>query len=87
MDFLWRHYRTIGEADGAVKYQNPARARAQLGRDARLRAAGYEVVHFTWPEITRAPGRGRDPARIQPGRPSRGAMTASASASVARAFK
>ena len=31
--------------------------RAQLGRDARLRAAGYEVVHFTWPEITRAPAQ------------------------------
>ena len=59
VDFLWRRYRTIGEADGAMKYENPARARAraQLERDARLRAAGYEVVHFTWPEITRAPGQ------------------------------
>jgi len=56
-DFLWRRYRTIGEADGALKYHNPARARAQLERDARLRAAGYEVVHFTWPEITRAPAQ------------------------------
>jgi hypothetical protein len=55
VDFLWRRYRTIGEADGAVKYETPARARAQLDRDARLRAAGYEVVHFTWPEITRVP--------------------------------
>ena len=27
----------------------------QLDRDARLRAAGFEVVHFTWPQITRAP--------------------------------
>ncbi len=57
VDFLWRRYRTIGEADGALKYQNPARARAQLERDARLRAAGYEVVHFTWPEITRVPAQ------------------------------
>ena len=57
VDFLWRRYRTIGEADGALKYQNPARARAQLERDARLRAAGYEVVHFTWPDITRAPAQ------------------------------
>jgi hypothetical protein len=55
VDFLWRRYRTIGEADGALKYQTPARARTQLERDARLRAAGYEVVHFTWPQITRAP--------------------------------
>lgn len=56
-DFLWRRQRTIGEADGAFKYETPARARAQLDRDARLRAAGYEVVHFTWPEITRVPAQ------------------------------
>jgi very-short-patch-repair endonuclease len=40
-----------------MKYETPARARAQLERDARLRTAGYEVVHFTWPEITRAPAQ------------------------------
>jgi hypothetical protein len=57
VDFLWRRYRTIGEADGALKYQTPARARTQLERDARLRAAGYEVVHFTWPQVTRAPAQ------------------------------
>lgn len=56
-DSLWRRHRTIGEADGAMKYETPARARAQLERDARLRTAGYEVVHFTWPEITRAPAQ------------------------------
>ncbi len=63
-DFLWRHYRTIGEADGALKYQNPARARAQLERDGRLRAAGYEVVHFTWPEITRVPAQVVDAIQV-----------------------
>ncbi len=57
VDFLWKQYRTIAEADGAKKYANPQQARAQLERDARLRAAGYEVVHFTWPEITRVPGQ------------------------------
>ena len=45
----------VGEADGAVKYADPARAMAQLERDTRLRAAGFEVVHFTWREITRTP--------------------------------
>jgi hypothetical protein len=63
-DFLWRRYRTIGEADGAMKYETPDRARAQLGRDARLRAAGYEVVHFTWPEITRVPAQVVDSIRV-----------------------
>ena len=56
-DFLWRRYNTIGEADGAMESETPARARTQLERDARLRTAGYEVVHFTWPQITRAPAQ------------------------------
>ena len=57
VDFLWRRHRTIAEADGAIKYSRPAEAMAQLDRDARLRDAGFEVVHFTWPEITRVPGQ------------------------------
>jgi predicted transcriptional regulator of viral defense system len=56
-DFLWRRFGTIGEADGALKYGDPARAIAQLQRDAKLRAAGFQVVHFTWDEIVRTPGR------------------------------
>ena len=54
-DFLWRDHRTIGEADGAIKYADPSRARAQLRRDTRLRQAGFEVVHFTWDEIIHEP--------------------------------
>jgi very-short-patch-repair endonuclease len=57
VDFLWRAYRTIGEADGAIKYADPSRALAQLQRDAELRAAGFEVVHFTWDEIVRVPSQ------------------------------
>ena len=56
-DFLWRAHRTIGEADGAIKYADPVRAVAQLRRDARLRQAGFEVVHFTWDEIIHEPGQ------------------------------
>jgi hypothetical protein len=54
-DFLWRDYRTIAEADGALKYANPGRAVGQLNRDTLLRDAGFEVVHFSWPEITMTP--------------------------------
>ncbi len=57
VDFLWREHGTIAEADGAVKYTGAARALAQLNRDARLREAGFEVVHFTWAEITRVPAQ------------------------------
>jgi uncharacterized protein DUF559 len=54
-DFLWTAHRTIAEADGAIKYADPSRAMAQLERDARLRKAGFELVHLTWQEITRTP--------------------------------
>ena len=54
-DFLWRDNHTVAEADGALKYADPSRAMAQLERDKRLREAGFEVVHFTWQEITRTP--------------------------------
>ena len=76
VDFLWRQYRTIAEADGAIKYAQPARALAQLNRDARLRAAGFEVVHFTWPEITRVPAQVVDghPHCVPPWRRERGAQ-------------
>ena len=54
-DYLWPEYATIAEADGALKYTSPDRAIRQLDRDARLRDAGFEVVHFTWQEITIVP--------------------------------
>ncbi len=55
VDFLWRRYATIAEADGAVKYADPERARMQLRRDADLREAGFDVVHFTWQELHLCP--------------------------------
>jgi hypothetical protein len=55
VDFYWEQYLTIVEVDGAIKYNDPLRARAQLARDSWLRSLGYEVVHFTWEEITTMP--------------------------------
>jgi very-short-patch-repair endonuclease len=57
VDFLWRQHATIAEADGALKYADPDRARQQLHRDADLRGAGFEVVHFSWRELTVSPGQ------------------------------
>jgi hypothetical protein len=48
VDFFWPQYRTIGEADGEMTCEQPAQARRQLERDATLRRAGYELVHFGW---------------------------------------
>ncbi len=56
-DFRWREHRTVAEADGALKYADPGRARRQLRRDADLREAGFEVVHFGWAELTMTPGQ------------------------------
>jgi very-short-patch-repair endonuclease len=54
-DFLWRRFWTVAEVDGAVKYDDRSQAMRQLRRDADLREAGYEVVHFSWQEITSTP--------------------------------
>jgi putative AbiEi antitoxin of type IV toxin-antitoxin system len=73
-DFYWAQYRTIGEADGALKYKDPSAARDQLERDRKLRNAGYEIVHFGWrgivyetdevvAEFTRAFARGESRVR------------------------
>jgi Transcriptional regulator, AbiEi antitoxin/Protein of unknown function (DUF559) len=56
VDFLWRQYRTVAEVDGQLKYADPNRAILQLRRDKLLRDAGYEVVHFSWADITENPG-------------------------------
>jgi very-short-patch-repair endonuclease len=71
VDFLWRDYRTVAEADGAIKYSDPIRAWRQLQRDAQLREAGFEVVHFTWNELQLAPWQvaGEIRAAFRRGRP------------------
>ncbi len=55
-DFYWARYRTIAEADGMAKYENPQRARDQMRRDRLLRDEGYKVVHFTWRELFETAG-------------------------------
>jgi predicted transcriptional regulator of viral defense system len=58
VDFLWRKYKLIVEVDGETKYDiDPRRARKELLRDKALRRAGYEVIHFSWAEITTQPGQ------------------------------
>jgi hypothetical protein len=49
--------RDLGLPPPDLKYKDPARAKDQLRRDIELRAAGFEVVHFDWRDITRAPDR------------------------------
>jgi hypothetical protein len=57
VDFYWHECRTVAEADGMAKYEDPQRARQQIQRDNLLREAGYKVVHFTWTELFTDPAR------------------------------
>jgi Transcriptional regulator, AbiEi antitoxin len=57
VDFLWRGFNTIAEADGQLKYDGRDDAIAELKRDRLLREAGFEVVHFTWKELFAEPVR------------------------------
>jgi predicted transcriptional regulator of viral defense system len=57
VDFYWERFRTIAEADGEMKYDNKFAASHQLRRDADLRDAGFEVVHFGWRDIYDAPNQ------------------------------
>ena len=57
VDFFWRSFSTIAEADGLLKYDGRDKAIAELKRDRLLREAGFEVVHFTWKELFSDPKR------------------------------
>jgi Transcriptional regulator, AbiEi antitoxin len=51
VDFYWKRFRTVAEADGELKYDNRFEATYQLRRDADLREAAFEVVHFGWTDV------------------------------------
>jgi predicted transcriptional regulator of viral defense system len=57
VDFYWKIHSIIAEADGALKYSDPKRARDQLQRDDYLRQAGFQVVHFTWAQLHTNPAQ------------------------------
>jgi very-short-patch-repair endonuclease len=65
VDFCWHGYRTIAEADGAMKYddQGRERARAQLARDEKFHDEGWSTFHFTWREIYHEPAPAIDRLR------------------------
>jgi hypothetical protein len=71
VDFYWEQFRTIAEADGEMKYDNRFEATYQLRRDAELRDAGFEVVHFGWHDIYDAPAQVAASIRAAFGRGSR----------------
>lgn len=57
VDFLWRKYGVVAEADGLLKYDSGERAIAERKRDRLLQEAGFDVIHFTWQELFSDPTR------------------------------
>jgi hypothetical protein len=55
VDFWWGGFRTIGEADGLVKYDSPEKLHEEKLRQERLEQADCRVVRWTWDEITKTP--------------------------------
>ena len=65
VDFLFRDQRTVGEADGMGKYDEPGSLRAEKRREEDLRRCGLEVVRNTWDEVWHATGRAELAQRVR----------------------
>jgi very-short-patch-repair endonuclease len=55
VDFLWPDQRLIVETDGHHAHSTRARFESDRARDARLVAAGYVVLRFTWRQLVEEP--------------------------------
>jgi very-short-patch-repair endonuclease len=55
VDFLWRAKRLVAEVDGWESHRTRSAFEEDRSRDARLKLLGYEVVRFTWRQLTRDP--------------------------------
>ncbi len=55
VDFLWPRQRVVVETDGREVHATRAAFERDRARDARLVAAGYRVLRFTYRQVTREP--------------------------------
>jgi very-short-patch-repair endonuclease len=55
VDFLWPRERVIVETDGFGAHGTRHRFESDRARDARLLAAGYTVLRFTWRQLVETP--------------------------------
>jgi len=53
VDFLWREQQLVVEVDGWEAHRSRSAFEEDRARDARLAVLGYEVVRFTWRQVTR----------------------------------
>jgi very-short-patch-repair endonuclease len=55
VDFLWREQRLVVEVDGWDSHRSRSAFETDRARDAKLKTWGYEVVRFTWRQLTDDP--------------------------------
>jgi very-short-patch-repair endonuclease len=55
VDFLWRDRRLVVEVDGWESHRTRSAFEEDRARDAQLKVLGYEVVRFTWRQVTDDP--------------------------------
>jgi very-short-patch-repair endonuclease len=55
VDFLWLDRRLVVEVDGWGSHRTRSAFEADRARDVKLKLLGYEVVRFTWRQITDRP--------------------------------
>ena len=56
VDFLWRKHRLVVEVDGFGTHGTRQAFQRDRRRDQLLTLAGWQVIRFTWDEITTEPG-------------------------------
>jgi putative AbiEi antitoxin of type IV toxin-antitoxin system len=54
-DFYWKKHRTVGEADGRMKYGDPQALWDEKRREDRLREAGVQVVRWSFDDMKYRP--------------------------------
>jgi very-short-patch-repair endonuclease len=52
VDFVWRDRRLIVEVDGYAYHRSPSSFETDRERDVMLALAGWQVLRFTWTQIT-----------------------------------
>jgi very-short-patch-repair endonuclease len=55
VDFLWRDRRLVVEVDGFRAHGTRSAFETDRARDVELRLRGYEVLRFTWRQLTERP--------------------------------
>jgi very-short-patch-repair endonuclease len=55
VDFVWRDARLIVEVDGYRYHRSPSKFETDRERDVMLAVAGWQVLRFTWTQLTQRP--------------------------------